>query len=264
MPAFDFGDWPNVITAIPGYRILATMCYPKNSVRRMELHAAFVTERALRYATDPAAWSRSLDVDGLLSLMQARHQGRSFKEITRTTMLSNHQGHMAGNGLVLIRWMTAYGYHGSVLKACHIQAEIAKMAKAKGKPALTLGMTKITYTNAQALMSKAWSPYRDVAHLWAAYNLMINRSALVDGDTSLPSEVIRWFEDAEAFREFLAIAEDFRQFGEAYIPPPTDKPILNSRTTWRVPDHVQLSTLGPFDPPPLPEEILDALASYRA
>jgi hypothetical protein len=261
MPIFDFGDWPQVSCAEPGFHILAMMCYPKNSIRRHELYAALATERVMQEAKNPV-WSRPLSFEDVSPLLEAVRHGRALKQVIDATRLANNRGGIAGEVLGLIRWSAAHGYQGSVRKAVYILTELAKRTKATGRTAFTLGMTKITTTTPNGIM-RAWSHYKDVAHFWAAHNLMVSWHAQDAGDRILPP-VVSWFEDTDSFLEFLALTEDFRQFGEGYIPPPADEPVLNARTTWRVPEHVHLPVLGLFNPPPLPQEILDALASYRA
>jgi hypothetical protein len=264
MPVFDFGDWPQVTTAVPGYRILAMMYYPKNPLRREELYTTLAAGYVLREAEDFSAWLRPPTARDLFPLLKARHEGRDYTAVIRAMQLKQHQGTIAGEVLFLIRCITAHGSQGSVLKACYIQAELAKRAKDTGETAVTLGMTRIKYTNAQALMEKAWTPYKDVAHFWTAHNLMVNTNMQRDVEGTLLMPGVRWFDAADAFREFLAIAESFRQFGENHIPPPADQPILNPSTTWRVPAYVQLPAFDPYDPHPLSQETKEALENYRA
>ena len=240
------------------------MCYPKNSIRRHELHAALVAEYYLRVSEDPVAWSRPLSSEDLRPLLKARHEGRSFKEVVRTMRDTNQKGALAGAVLLMIRWVSAHGHQGSVLKACYIHAELAKRAKAIKGTAVTVGVTEITHSTTQGTMEKAWSPYKTVAHFWAAYNVMRNQYMERDAEGVIVPPVDRWFEDTDAFLKFLAIAENFRRFGESYIPRPAAEPVLAAHSTWRVPEHVHLPDVGPFEPPPLLPEIRDALKSYRA
>lgn len=130
MPVFDFGDWPNVIAAVPGFPILATMCYPskRKLVQREELHATLVAEFFLEAADNPTALQHPLSHRDVLPLLRARHQGRAAKAVFQAVKLTNYKGHIAGDVLGLLRWLQYHGHPSSVLKACPIQAELGVSA----------------------------------------------------------------------------------------------------------------------------------------
>ena len=118
MPVFDFGDWPNVITAMPGYGILATMCYPKKPLRRKELHAALVTECFLRYVEDSAPIPRPLSVGDLLPLLKARHDGRSYHGYH-----PRHLSHKITRGILLVMcWRTFDGSPHTAIRGAFSRA----------------------------------------------------------------------------------------------------------------------------------------------
>jgi hypothetical protein len=107
----------------------------------------------------------------------------------------------------------------------------------------------------KSLRDNAWTPYKPVAHLWTAYNIL----SLPIGE-GIEEELFppgSWFQDKPAFEEFLAIAEDFRNFGERHVPHGRAKasaergpmPLLLPIETWRVPDHVILPHIDVSVPP---------------
>jgi hypothetical protein len=272
MPVFDFGDWPDVITAIPGFRILATMYYPDHEARRQELHATLVAAYGLRAAEEPAAWARPLAAADLLPILHARHDGRSVEDVWRAARELGTQGSVAGDVLVWMRRMIAHGVKASVSKACYLQAELGKTAQHTDTVAYTHGLTEIPYTTIGSILRRVWPRYKSVAAFWAAHNLMVNigyhlQSTLDQEPDPLGAPMppmLSWFEEPHTFREFLALAEDFRRFGEAYTAHPASLPTLDTRCTWRVPAHVYLPDLVPFEPAPLPPEIRAVLTRYHA
>jgi hypothetical protein len=269
MPVFDFGDWPNDITAIPGFRILATMWYPDHEARRQELHTTLVAAYGLRAVEEPATWDRPLAAADLLPILHARHTGRSVEDVWRAARELGAQGSVAGDVLVWMHRMIAHGVKASVSKACYLQAELGKTA------AYTHGLTAIPYTTPGSIVRRVWPRYKSVAAFWAAHNLMVNmryqHRILLDRaqdplGASMPPipSWVSWFERPNTFLEFLALAENLCRFGETYTAHPAKPPTLDMRDTWRVPAHVRLPDLVPFEPAPFPLEVQDILARYRA
>jgi hypothetical protein len=233
------------------------MLYPKNPHRRQELFGTLVADEVFRTADSPGEWLRPFSAKDFLPLLKARHEGRTRKEVVRYAHMRSSKGFIAGEILLLVRKLVAQGELGGVLKACYMVSEAAKQGK------LTFSLTEISYKNPQALMEKVWVPYKNVGHLWAAYSLTRGWT-LSRGAGGILQEDIPWDGDTRSFLEFLAIAEDFRQFGERHIPHAQTTPLLSPKATWRVPAHVQLPEPPPYDPPPLRLWYQEALASYRA
>jgi hypothetical protein len=174
-----------------------------------------------------------------------RHFGGSQAEVFQRAREVGCRGSVAGEALIIIRQMAEHGQRGSVNKACDILAKAGKAGR------LTGGHMRIGFTNSKALRDKAWVPYRSVAHLWAAHNLMwsFRWNETPDGERPLMS----WYEDRLDLERFLGIAEDFRQWAEAYIPHVGHQkgiPLLSPDGTWRIPTETFIQKAG-LTPPPL-------------
>jgi hypothetical protein len=166
MPTFDLGRWPQVHATVAGFRIRATMLYPTDGERRAELHATLALTYYDTIRDDPNAWEREPTLTELYPLFHVRHLGGSQAEVFQRAREVACRGSVAGEALIIIRQMAEHGQDGSVNKACDILAKAGKAGR------LTGGHMLIPYANSKALRAEAWVPYRSVAHLWAAHNLM--------------------------------------------------------------------------------------------
>src|SRR5262249_13496497 len=209
MPIFDLGGWPHVHAALPGYRILATMIYPQDDRSREELLATLVARFYAMTIDTPEAWTQPPSVAQVGLLLLARDRGGSQDDVFQGVHQVAPRGSVAGEALMLIRQMAAHGDEGSVNKACHILAQAGKAKR------LTGGGMRIPFTNPTALRDNAWMPYRSVAHLWAAHNLMWNFRWAETPDGAPIS--ITWYESTPDLERILALAENFRQWGETYL-----------------------------------------------
>jgi hypothetical protein len=245
MPVLDLEGWPQVHATVPGFRILATMFYPSDANRRADLHATLVGTFYNTIRDDPHAWTREPTNTEMFPLFHARHLGGSQGEVFQRAREVAYRGSVAGEALIIIRQMAEYGQGGSVNKACDILAKAGKAGR------LTGGHVQIRYANSKALRAEAWVPYRSVAHLWAAHNLMwsFRWNETPEGERPSPS----WYEHSSDLERFLAIAEDFRQWAEGYIPHARHKeqaPILSPGETWHIPAETPLPKIC-LTPPPL-------------
>jgi hypothetical protein len=264
MPAFDLGNWPEVVTAIPGFRILSTMIYPEDEGQRQELYNAYLTEYYLWAMNTPGAWTCLPDTPELLRLLHARHDGPAAKVILENVRRLSARVYMAGEVLFLCYCLKKTGQPGGVLRACHILTEASKQYKGL----VALGLTVNPYKNPKALHDKAWSPYRSVAHLWAAHLLLLNtRSQMnkteVDGIITVQTPQATWFTSSGDFLIFLQYAECFRQYGESYIPHGQRVPLLSPEETWHLPPYGSLPALT-LEPSAFPKHYQQMLATYRA
>jgi hypothetical protein len=251
MPVFDFGDWPEVHTVYPGFRILATMVYPMDHTERQELYSALVAkflENPLNTPEDTDIWKRPPSISEVSGLLRARNQARASNDIFRQAQEKSKKGSVAGEALILIRQLAEHGHGGSIRTACEILAEAGKQRR------LTMAGAPIL-VNATSLRDNAWSPYKPVAHLWTAHNILSLPTGKSFEEKSSPTR--SWFEDRPAFEEFLALAEDFRDFGEKHVPHGRatasaergPMPTLLPTETWRVPDNVSLPPIDLSVPP---------------
>jgi hypothetical protein len=230
---------------VAGFRIQATMVYPIDGERRAELNATLVFTYYDTIRDDPTAWEREPTPSELYPLFHARHLGGSQAEVFQRAREVARRGSVTGEALIIIRQMAEHGQDGSVNKACDILAKAGKAGR------LTGGHMLIPYANSKALRAEAWVPYRSVAHLWAAHNLMWSFRWNETPDSECPN--VTWYEHPIDLKRFLAIAEDFRAWAEAYIPHVGHRggtSLLSPNETWRMPAEIPLPDEG-MTPPPL-------------
>ena len=254
MPVFDLGGWPDVHACVPGFRILAIMIYPNDSARRLEFYEACRAGKYLTIWNVPSAWRSPPPQEAIIDVLQARHLGRSDAEIFEgTSKAAAGRGSVAGEVLIKISQMQTQEHNGSVNKACFLLAKGGKAGRQ------TSGGYPITFTNDNALRDQAWTPYRSVAHLWTAHNLMWN--APYDGRHR---PTITWYEDAPDLARFLARAEAYRRWGEHYTPHAQRSPLLPPDEAWSVSAEITIPELEIASPAPLDAWEQEQLRTYRA
>jgi hypothetical protein len=108
-------------------------------------------------------------------------------------------------------------------------------------------------------VKSAWSRFKPVAHLCAAWRLSHIQSA-AEWDPTDPETLLR----------FLAVAEGLREFGEWHRPPsgrtgskPSRTPTLDPETTWKLPPDLTIPPVV-LSVPPLTEFARKVLENYRA
>jgi hypothetical protein len=178
------------------------------------------------------------------------------------------KGMLAGEVLLVVMQMQAPGQTRSVHTACRLLAAAADQRPTVtggvlSVPNLTTGFSAMTLRSQQTLHEKAWLRYKAVAHLWAAYNLM--RNLLLQSGANGFSVVSRSpYEDPDAFLTFLALAEKYRIWGEAFKPhAQRGKSLLDPQTTWSVPAHLILPPLEGRIVPPLRRHLDAILQGYE-
>jgi hypothetical protein len=247
MPTFDLAGWSETHAAASGLRILATMIHPTDEDLRTELHAALIGALYDTIRNDPKAWRREPTIEAVYPLSLARHQGGSMEDVLKRAPDAANRGSVAGEALIITRQMAEDRQPGSVNKACDI---LAKSGNAGG---LTGGHMRIPFANSMSLRTQAWVPYRSVAHLWAAHDLMW--SSCWNAAPAGERPPVSWYEHSSDLEQFLRIAEDFRRWGGGYIPrarQTEQESILRPIETWRLPAEVSLPAgrlvLSPLDP----------------
>jgi hypothetical protein len=97
---------------------------------------------------------------------------------------------------------------------------------------------------------KAWESHRSVAHLGVALKC--------SGDFTTGD----FLKDPARLRRFLAIARDYQSFATSYVMPRQNRPLVDRAEIWFIRPSLRLPRLR--SPPPLPRDMLMALAEYRA
>lgn len=96
-------------------------------------------------------------------------------------------------------------------------------------------------------VKERWAKYKTVAHFWAAWR--INQ----DYPIAPQSEIF-----SESFNLFLELAKELENFGLNYVPlrARPKKPILDSESTWLLPENIERKTLNSDRQPVLLQTIL--------
>jgi hypothetical protein len=258
MPVIDLAGWPHVHQNVPANRILALMMYPTDKAHRDELHHTLAVDFYLGAKDDLAAWQRQPEPTQVYALLGVRHHEASEMEVFQAMSKAWQRGSVAGDVLLFIASLARHHGGGSVNKACHI---LAKAGKAGGR---TSGLIAIGYSTPKSIRNEAWTPYRSVAHFWAAANLIENFRVQQEPANERP--LLHWVTTRDEFERFLGFAEAWRAWGESYIPHGRQKdgPTLPPDEMWRVPDETFLSEAHSVSPPPLPLLYKRYLATYKA
>ncbi len=153
-----------------------------------------------------------------------------------------HEVHTAGK-LLLLRRMIAE-HHSDREPSLRLAAWVLERDYQEGRRAVFHMPTN------ESRIKRMWRKCRPVASLWAA--------AIFLGKEELKVEELA----ADDLPEFLAVAEDFRRFGEGLIDRRTKKPALPEGETWRVPSELALPAKD-LTMPALIGPGLAALADYK-
>jgi hypothetical protein len=159
-----------------------------------------------------------------------------------------YRGALAGNVLIYIRRMadSHLTNEASVSKAIFMVEEIIgrKMLRKQKNKNISIS---------ERFIRKAWSDFKLVSPLWAAYGYWI-------GWKKLPS-CSPFF--LEGIPRFFSLANNFREFGTTHVPRASKIPTLLPQETWLPPKKIKIIDflLEPF---PLSSKELKVLDNYQA
>lgn len=273
MPTLDLGNWLNITDLSSPIRLLAAMAHPNEPDKQKGLIASIIgsdkekligrlkmnLQKETIKPSDKEEWKK-LSQDAQKSLkknlesafnssggIQTIIDSPDLKQIGNKYGDGCYKGIIAGLILFSIKQMKEQEENsdfiggGSVNKAVDLISTTRKIpAEKEGK-----GISP-------ASIRQYWTKYKSVSHLWAAY-IMWGYAGKVEEisphrQSSLPV--------------FLALAEDFRRFGESYISHGQTGSLLSKGETWRPPTDAPLYKLT-FNIPPLTPPELEALKNYR-
>jgi hypothetical protein len=157
-------------------------------------------------------------------------------------------------------------HHGLVAGAvlgfilgCTAVPELEKLASV-GTAIRALKDPKLRGYGEQNLRQAAWPKYSSVSHFWAAFvsygfhgwDYGFGSPSEIDfllsqyGSAAVGPLLDRRFDACAArFDEFLAVSEILRRRGEAWVPRRGRTPVLDQKSTWRIPDGHKALTLIP-------------------
>tara|TARA_B100000315_G_scaffold255504_1_gene299019 strand:- start:843 stop:1673 length:831 start_codon:yes stop_codon:yes gene_type:complete len=159
-----------------------------------------------------------------------------------------YRGALAGHILTYIRRMTDSGLasEASTNKAIFLIEEIIgrKMRRELEKECKSIG---------NRFIRAAWSDFKLVSPLWAAYGNWVGWKKPSKCSPFLP----------EGFLGFISLANNFREFGIAHLPRAQKVPTLPPDETWPRTEGLPLMNLT-VNPHPLSEDELKILDDYQA
>ena len=145
-------------------------------------------------------------------------------------------------------------------KVRHMAAQPEGMIRGGASIAKAIDLAAATTRYNRDRLRKAWSRYRDVAHVCGAITLL----------NSTISDEVRYIEDLPGlsavyyhFPYLLLFASHFQKFGLTYEPHGRREPILPTDTLWRLPEAVPHFPEEVF-PGPMSEEELAFLRDRKA
>ena len=221
-------------STMSGGRVLATMLYPADSVTRQRVENLWGV---------------------LLNQYPGPGQIPSPYQITTIETLSEHYtltprqwraGMAAGRILRLVRQIATYRpeTEASVGKAIHV---------------LTGAHEILGKSMGRSVVREAWRDFKPVSHLWvAAEQLLLSQRPINDIQRMLDTHLA-----IVAAPQFLiSIAEEWRQFGEAFRTRHKSS-LLDPEESWAAPEDFDLTKSCPVIPP-LDQDEIERLESYMA
>ena len=237
-PVLDITDGNGTLLPDAAARTLFAMTYPDNPIEREE-HLTAIADASLSGAT------KGLDVEEVL-------QKRPFLQtLADRAAKSGLGGSVAGDMLLfLLNAAERDPKNASVLKALHIiKADYKDGHDHAGQP----------LPSGRSTLMEAWSKFKPVAHLWAAFRLW-------QGDLKQDPSFALLLENAdngENFLNFLSVAEALREKAERFVAQGQKGPILSPDETWRAPSDLTLKPVQ-LGIPDLTDWAKERLSEYRA
>ena len=185
----------------------------------------------------------------LLLLLEENLSAIRRHSIKEEFRLAGRRAAMAGDLLLYILRLEKHGFGGSYNRASKILQRIYA-------DSTTPGGTSVPHS--RETINKAWSTYKPVAHLWAAWRVVtdafFHEQGIPPTSTGFCTEAFtedqnRWF--GNDFPSFLALAELFREFGVSHISVRLrdPRPTLPPDETWSCRGHIPLPAIQQVIPP---------------
>ncbi len=175
---------------------------------------------------------------GLTALQSAP----SLKEIEKGLPRRHWAGSIAGLILILVLWMDQVGLRGSLKKARAIVVDLKKEQE-------------VGFGKSPRSIETAWTRFRSVAHLWAAWEWWrIRRESLVAAGKPDVGDPL----SQRAVESFLAISAWFLQKGQEHFSQGRSAPLLDPESVWTIPEELDDLPTG-IEFGPLPRAALETL-----
>lgn len=224
-----------------GLWILAVANFPNDGKLREDFYAIHQVEQLL--ADSRAKGYAEIESHFLDAIIAAPSREQMKSLVATATKGGIVAGHFLLSIFILHRF-PKYFSEPSRRKAIALTQAFARRTKRRDKSPLTAGETTIT---------KYFDEFNSVAHLWAAFQLLIDMG-WVKGEM---------FGSDAAVRVFLKLARRLQDFGCEFVPKRAKprKPILDRDRIWDVQADAQELTLPWTEPP---EWMISAATKYKA
>jgi hypothetical protein len=230
--------------------IISVMAYPNDKKARKKLLANISSKPLGDTQLDKGLREGLEDVFSQMGGISILHDSPEYEKIMEQYSLNTYRGNFAGLILHYIWRIEADSSHSgaSVNKAIFLVVECFKDVKN--------GTTKWKgYPFNEKYIRQAWSDFKPVSHLWAAF---------VQWDTwGRPSDIAPY--DSSGIHGFISLSEKFRTFGLNHFPRAQKASTLPSKGTWFPAKEIDPVPLRyELTPLPLSKKEIQALENYRA
>ena len=228
----DLDDFVDYITSV--------MLYPTDENAREEFY--FVHEIGKRVDSTPDDADVTVPKESLVRLLRSSSQ----LAINQRAEQAKIGGMMSGDLLGLVSTMSRCGIPEPSLRKAVWVLEDAYSRPPEGRSAIPHSSTSI---------SKSWDDFRPVAHFWATFQLFQADPGRQGSDRPILTERNVW--------DFLGYAEEFRKFGESFMPDRQRAPgaLLPADESWCVHESIELP-VHEIPVESIPEWMNERLASY--
>ena len=241
MPEIKFVDPGRGVHPVDLFTVLATMVHPADEAARKDYVAVQLAANLekpglfgdLLRQTERAAPISKAELARLHSLEDTRQRAKEA---------AHYGGFVAGEILTyIVNTVETRPQDATVRKAIHALGVLLARKKYKNGRPIPASPRSI---------KQGWYEYWSVSHFWGA--------RLV-ADSAKPTDFSpgRW----DSLRDFLTVAEELRQRGEALVPAGAQKPLLDPRKTWCCPAALRLPRREMIMPGPSPETV-NILSNY--
>jgi hypothetical protein len=249
MPVIDVGD--RLDTPLKrldlGFDVIGAMVHPKDKTGRRRRRSA-LAETLLGMS------DRHDEPEALLQVKDWFRRAGSFKTASESDPYSKQQTAM----LQQIPKMLTVGLALDLVWAMDVHHRGLPGGASLNKALAILQHPMFGFPTSERSLRSAWSRYKPVVHLWAAFRL-----AYEEAREGAPDELDERMKCAyhERLDETLSIAATYQRFGAGFMPQGQRRPLLEPEEIWL------LRGIEPhesFVPEPLAPEVLAVAEAYEA
>jgi len=275
MPELNIPTSIEEMTLLPWLEMISVMAYPSSEELCKKFKAIYVSkmkeewpelkEEDILKGKRPESMSRDaweklvkgfrnfasqeltgifIDSGGIPSL----YNSPEYEKIMSQFHKFQYQGVFAGTILTYIWRMDK----GNVKDGGSVNKAIFLIDKIKGEEIRKKSKNDNLPYN-EKFIRQAWSDFKSVSHLWAAFGIWSSNGA--------PSELSPFL--PRSFLRFISLAEKFRKFGTTHLPRAKKEYTLAEQETWFPPKNFKIIDFE-FEITPLTPKELEVLEEYRA